>query len=143
MNRRIALLASLSLAIAACGKEPKPTGDLPVVGSAPTGAVTPDPGGKIITVEMTSDEKGNYFSPSVVDAKPGDVIRYTLKLGVHNVNFHPDSNRGVAGLPPASEMLQLPGQTWDYKVTLSPGDYHFHCDPHVALGMSGRLHVTK
>jgi plastocyanin len=60
---------------------------------------------------------------------------------VHNVNFLPDSNRVKTGLPTASEMLQLPGQTFDVKVTLPPGRYYFQCDPHALLGMIGRLEV--
>src|SRR5687768_436416 len=72
----------------------------------------PDAGGKVITVGMMTDEQGNNrFDPANVEAKRGDVIRYTLVSGVHNVNFLPDSNAGKTGLPPAGPMLQLPQQT--------------------------------
>jgi plastocyanin len=46
-----------------------------------------------------------------------------------------------SGLPPASALLQLPGQTIDLKVTLPEGKYYFHCDPHALLGMKGRMEV--
>jgi plastocyanin len=113
--------------------------------SAAAGEATPDAGGKIITVEMTSDEKGNYFTPKKVEAKVGDVVRYTLKVGVHNVHFLPDSNPGKTGLPAPSDMLQLPGQTHDLKVAgaFAPGTYYFQCDPHALLGMQGHLIVSK
>lgn len=103
--------------------------------------LTPDAGGKVIDVQMLTDEQGNNkFDPAKFDAAKGDVIRYHLKTGVHNVHFLPDSNPGKNGLPPASELLQLPGQTHDVKVAFEPGTYYFQCDPHALLGMVG--HVT-
>lgn len=109
--------------------------------AAPGGEVKPGPGGKVIVIEETSDEKGNYFTPNKVEAHRGDVLRFTLKVGVHNVHFLPDSNPGRTGLPPASELLQLPGQTFDMAVNFPAGDYYFQCDPHSALGMKGHLKV--
>ena len=97
--------------------------------------------GRIVVVEAHSDEKGNYFSPAEFEVHRGDTIRFTLKSGVHNVNFLPDSNPGKTGLPPASDMLQIPDQTYDLPVSLSEGRYYFHCDPHAALGMKGHVKV--
>jgi plastocyanin len=151
MNR-LAVFVTSVVVLAACSGEKKPTEDSNAgqpgasVPSFAGGTQTPDAGRKVITVEMTSDEKGNYFSPNEVEAKPGDVVRFTLKVGVHNVHFLPDSNPGTAGLPEASEMLQLPGQTYDLKVTgpFTPGhSYHFQSDPHALLGMQGKLEVEK
>jgi len=112
--------------------------EAPVAG----GPVQPGPGGKIIIVEMLTDEKGvNQFRPSEIEAKKGDVIRYTLVVGVHNVNFPADSNPGVAGLPGPAAMLQMPGQTFDVLVTWDEGRYTFQCDPHALLGMIGHVKV--
>jgi len=97
--------------------------------------------GRTIVVEANSDADGNYFKPAKIEAHPGDIIRFTLKSGVHNINFLPDSNAGKTGLPPASEMLQLPGQTYDVKVSFAKGHYYFQCDPHALLGMKGHLEV--
>ena len=106
--------------------------------------LTPDAGGKIIVVQMLTDEQGNNrFDPAEVEAHQGDVVRFTLKQGVHNVNFLADSNTVKTGLPGASALLQLPGQTTDLKVTLPAGKYYFHCDPHAALGMKGHLEVEQ
>ena len=108
----------------------------------PSGPLTPGPGGKVITVELYSDANGNYFKPNEIHAKQGDVVRYTLKVGVHNVHFLADSNAGKSGYPTApSDMLQLPGQTYDVAVSMAPGTYYFQCDPHAALGMKGHLIV--
>lgn len=115
-------------------------------GAAPgaSGAQTPDPGGKVITVEMVTDAEGNnVFMPHDFEAHRGDVIRYTLVQGVHNAHFLPDSNPGVQGLPPAGPLLQLPGQTYDVKVTWGPGKYFYQCDPHALLGMVGRIEVEE
>lgn len=143
------VFATISFAAAAaisCGKgENAATTDSPQAAppapSAAGGPATPAPGRNVIVVEMVTDEKGNYFSPSEIEAHQGDVIRYTVKIGVHNVHFLPDSNTIKTGLPPASDMLQLPGQTYDLLVNLPEGHYYFQCDPHAALGMKGRLEV--
>ena len=113
----------------------------PAASAVAGGPATPAPGRKVIVVDMVSDEKGNYFSPSEIEAHQGDVIRYTVKIGVHNVHFLADSNTVKTGLPPVSEMLQLPGQTYDVPVNLPEGKYYFQCDPHAALGMKGHLEV--
>ena len=99
--------------------------------------------GDTIVIEAWTDGTGNYFKPNDIEAHPGDVLRYVLKAGVHNVHFLPDSNTIKTGLPAASDLLQLPGQTYDLVVSMQPGDYYFQCDPHAALGMKGKLEVEK
>jgi len=99
--------------------------------------------GRVIEVKMITDDRGNYFEPAEVDAAAGDVVRFTLVSGVHNVSFPADQNAGASGLPAASEYLQLPGQTYDLTVDLAPGSYNFQCDPHAALGMIGKLNVKS
>ena len=110
--------------------------------AAASGAVQPGPGGKVIPVEMITDATGNYFKPKDISARKGDLIRYTLGQGVHNVDFLPDSNVGKSGLPKASDMLQLPGQTFDVLVSWDAGRYYFQCDPHALLGMRGYVTVA-
>ena len=95
----------------------------------------------MIVVTLTSNEKGNFFEPAEVEAHSGDVVRFKLNVGVHNIHFLPDSNTVKTGLPPASDMLQLPGQTYDVLVNFPKGKYYFQCDPHAALGMKGHLEV--
>lgn len=145
MRIRTVFLAASVVAVAtvtACSKSETAKGpdtSKPTPAAA-TGGVEPGPGGKIIVVELVTDATGNFFKPSEITAKKGDVIRYTLGVGVHNVDFLPDSNTGKAGLPKPSEMLQLPGQTFDVLVNWDAGKYYFQCDPHALLGMRG--HVT-
>jgi plastocyanin len=135
-----------TLAVAACSASDKQeSGDAaaaPPDAAAPGGPFTPDAGGKVITVQMeTKPDGSNVFEPANIEAKRGDVIRYTLVAGVHNADFVADSNPGKNDLPVLSPLLQLPGQAYDVKVNLPPGSYYFHCDPHSLLGMKGQLTV--
>jgi plastocyanin len=68
-------------------------------------------------------------------------MHVTLLVGVHNVHFLPDSNPGKSNLPPASDMLQLPGQSIDIPLNFGKGKFYFQCDPHAALGMKGHVEV--
>ena len=147
-----ALIAAVALVMGGCGGQEKAARDsAQQIGAAPVGPsnafgenLTPDPGRKIVVVQMLTDEQGdNRFEPKEIEVHRGDVVRFTLKTGVHNVNFLADSNRVKTGLPGASALLQLPGQTIDLKVTLPEGKYYFQCDPHAALGMKGRLEVEE
>jgi plastocyanin len=141
MRKNLTLLLGIST-LFACGKGEKTSAaDTSTASASAGGEAKPAGGGKVIVVEATSDAKGNYFTPNDIEAHRGDILRFTLKVGVHNVNFLPDSNAGKSGLPPASAMLQLPGQTIDIPVTFEKGKYYFQCDPHAALGMKGHLEV--
>jgi plastocyanin len=142
---QLTLLATAAIAMAACsGGDQQAASTTPSEANSPApagGPLTPDAGGKIITVEMeTTAEGNNVFRPSEFEARKGDVIRYVLVAGVHNAHFLPDSNPEKEGLPSEEPLLQLPGQTHDIKVNFGPGKFYFHCDPHYLLGMIG--HVT-
>jgi plastocyanin len=146
VNNQRAVLTSLllALAIAACARKESSGG---TDSAAPQGAASASSApaapatGKVVVVELNSDAAGNYFKPANFEAHRGDVIRFTLKSGVHNVHFLADSNAGKSNLPAASDMLQLPDQTLDIPVNFAPGTYYFQCDPHAALGMMGHVKV--
>ena len=137
------IVLPIALLGAACGgaKETPDTASFGGNVSAAASAPSVDPTGKVIKIQMVTDEKGSYFAPADLEAHRGDMLQFVLKSGVHNAHFLPDSNRGKSGLPAASEFLQLPAQTWDYLVALAPGKYFFQCDPHAALGMVAKLEV--
>ena len=144
----MSLVAAAS--IGACSGEKKESADetaatsaAPAAAPATTegAAAAPAPGKKIIVIQLVTDGAGNRFEPSKIEAEKGDLLRFTLKAGVHNVDFLADANPGKTGLPKPSDMLQLPGQTLDIPVTFAEGKYYFQCDPHAALGMKGQLEV--
>jgi plastocyanin len=150
MKPLIRLLAvATAVTLVACGGErATPDGEsaagagAPAAAPAAGGEQTPDAGREIIEVEMLTDDQGNnIFRPAEFEVHRGDVVRFKLVSGVHNVHFVADSNPGATGLPPASDLLQLPGQTYDLKVTLAEGSYYYQCDPHALLGMVGRMKV--
>lgn len=135
---RWSLLIS-ALALGACVDK----GAAPAVESNAAEAAAPEAAasGNVIEVKAITDDRGNRFEPNEIHARSGDVLRLVLVSGVHNINFLADSNPGVSGLPGPSDMLQLPGQTYDVPISVGPGEYYFQCDPHAALGMTGKLEV--
>lgn len=145
--RRVTVSLGALVLLAACGGEkPADGNDAPSSGTAPasSGAAAPAPTGNVITIEMITDETGNYFKPREVEAKPGDVLKFVLVTGVHNVHFLPDSNAGAQNLPPASTYAQLPRQAIEIPVNFAPGKtYYYQCDPHAALGMVGYVKVEQ
>lgn len=137
------LVATAATAILACGGGGEKAADTTTAQPAPppvAGQLTPKEGHKVIKVELVTDDQGNNrFVPNDIEADDGDVLRFTLVVGVHNVHFVADSNKSIT-TPPPSEMLQAPGQTHDVAVDWPKGRYYFQCDPHALLGMTG--HVT-
>ena len=142
---RFVLAALLAPGSAACGGDKPEARDDdghdagPAAEAAATGA--PAATGKVIEIRAITDDRGNRFEPTEIEARPGDILRLTLVSGVHNINFLADSNPGKAGLPAPSDLLQLPGQTHDVPLTFGEGHYFFQCDPHAALGMVGKLEI--
>ena len=145
--RYLAAVLGLSLVAACGGKEGSGAADTHQMAPTPTTTApgstrTPAEGGKVIVIEMTTDAQGNNkFSPNDFEAHQGDVLRFTLGSGVHNVHFLADSNRTLTNPPAASPLLQLPGQTYDIAVDFPEGRYYFQCDPHALLGMVGHVKV--
>jgi plastocyanin len=125
------------LALAACGDSAPPAATAGADAAAPS--VTPT--GNVVEVEMISGN-GEIFGPDEVTVQRGDVVRFKLVAGVHNASFPASKNPSGVRLPAATPYLQVPGQTYDLLVDLPAGTYHYQCDPHVALGMFGTLHVT-
>ena len=83
----------LAAAAIACGGEVKSPSNTAGVEAAPKAAsVTPT--GRVIEVQMTTDERCNFFTPAKLEVHRGDILRFVLKTGVHNVNFLADSNAG-------------------------------------------------
>jgi plastocyanin len=143
-----AAIALISMMACGGGEKQQPAPDTqkaaPTAAATPGAPLTPKEGGKVITIELTTDDKGvNKFTPNDFEAHQGDVLRFTLGSGVHNVHFLADSNRTLTSPPPASPLLQLPGQTYDIAVDFPEGRYYFQCDPHALLGMVGHVKVEE
>lgn len=133
------VLAVLGLAVvAACGA----AGDAATVeGSRAAGPTVPATG-TVVEVKMMSIG-GEKFGPEELTVRRGDVVRFVLESGVHNVSFPASENPSGVSLPDASPYLQVPGQYHDVFIDFPAGEYTFHCDPHVFLGMVGTLTVLE
>jgi len=143
-------LPALMLAVAACGGDGPPpqnqqAAEAPAA-AQPADTGTPEPTGNVIEVHMVTTMGGGSgeFQPAVINARPGDVIRFINDGGApHNVSFPAAQNPGAANLPAASPYLIEQGATHEMAVNTAPGTYEFQCDPHVMMGMTGRLVVAN
>jgi plastocyanin len=125
-------------------------------GGTTAGAVAAAPiTGTTHEVKMVGDAKGYRFEPANVTVKQGDGIKFVVVTGgPHNVAFDPatipadvkpqlDANMGTDKMGELSSNLKSnPGDA----VTVSfgkikPGQYPYHCVPHLALGMKGLITV--
>jgi len=124
--------------------------------AATGGAVTMAPiTGTTKTVNMVGDAKGYRFEPANFTIKQGDGVKFVVVSGgPHNVAFDPatippdvksqlDANMGTDKMGELSSNMKMnPGES----VTVSfgkikPGQYPFHCVPHLALNMKGAITV--
>ena len=107
------------------------------------------------TVNMVGDAKGYRFEPANITVKQGDGIKFVvLSGGPHNVAFDPatippdvkpqlDANMGTDKMGELSSNLKTNNGE---SVTVSfgkikPGQYPYHCIPHLALNMKGVITV--
>jgi plastocyanin len=125
-------------------------------GSTTAGAVAMAPiTGTIHEVKMVGDTKGYHFEPANFTVKQGDGAKFVVVSGgPHNVAFDPatippdvrgqlDANMGTDKMGELSSNMKMnPGES----VTVSfgkikPGQYPYHCVPHLALNMKGVITV--
>jgi plastocyanin len=140
-----ALAASLGFAAllvsAGCASDSSAATDGSPAAAANSSKSKVTPTGVVHEVRMLSG-RGELFEPAELTVKQGDLVRFVLGAGVHNASFPKDQNPSGIELPEATPYLQIPGQAHDMLVELPAGEYNFHCDPHAALGMIGKLTVA-
>jgi plastocyanin len=125
-------------------------------GTATGGAATAAPvTGTTHTVNMVGDAKGYRFEPANVTVKQGDAIKFVVVSGgPHNVAFDPatippdvkpqlDANMGTDKMGELSSNMKMnPGDAVTVSFgNIKPGQYPFHCVPHLALNMKGVITV--
>jgi plastocyanin len=121
-----------------------------------TGAATMAPiTGKTIEVKMLGDAKGYRFEPANFTVKQGDGVKFVVvSLGPHNVAFDPatippdvrgqlDANMGTDKMGELSSNMKMnPGESITVSFgNIKPGQYPYHCVPHLALNMKGVITV--
>jgi plastocyanin len=111
--------------------------------------------GAIKTVNMVGDAKGYRFEPANFTIKQGDGVKFVVvSMGPHNVAFDPatippdvkaqlDANMGTDKMGELSSNMKMnPGESVTVSfANIKPGQYPFHCVPHLALNMKGVITV--
>ena len=121
-----------------------------------SGSVTPAPvTGTTHEVKMVGDAKGYRFEPANFTVKAGDGAKFVVVTGgPHNVAFDPatipadvkaqlDANMGTDKMGELSSAMKMnPGESITVSFgKIKPGQYPYHCTPHLALGMKGVITV--
>jgi plastocyanin len=127
-------------------------------------ATTPTTGGAVAlapitgatkTVNMVGDAKGYRFEPANITVKQGDGIKFVVVSGgPHNVAFDPatipadvkgqlDANMGTDKMGELSSNMKMnAGESVTVSFgNIKPGQYPYHCVPHLALNMKGVITV--
>jgi plastocyanin len=106
-------------------------------------------------VKMIGDAKGYRFEPANFTVKQGDGVKFVVVTGgPHNVAFDPatipadvkgqlDANMGTDKMGELSSNMKMNAGD---AITVSfgnikPGQYPYHCVPHLALNMKGVITV--
>jgi plastocyanin len=106
-------------------------------------------------VKMIGDAKGYRFEPANFTVKQGDGVKFEVVSGPpHNVAFDPatispdvraqlDANMGTDKMGELSSNMKMnPGDAITVSLgKIKPGQYPYHCVPHLALGMKGVITV--
>jgi plastocyanin len=107
------------------------------------------------TVNMVGDAKGYRFEPANFTIKEGDGVKFVVvSMGPHNVAFDPatipadqkgqlDANMGTDKMGELSSNMKMnPGDAITVSFAkIKPGQYPYHCVPHLALNMKGVITV--
>ncbi|HKO15824.1 MAG TPA: plastocyanin/azurin family copper-binding protein [Gemmatimonadaceae bacterium] len=123
--------------------------------AAATGNATAKPAtGQTHDVKMLGDAQGYRFDPKNITIKQGDAVRWTMVSGgPHDATFWADSIPAGAEAqlnanmpqtigPLTGPLLTTPNETYTVSFAgLPKGTYHYHCTPHLAMGMVGTITV--
>jgi plastocyanin len=158
-------VVSSAIVLGACGGGGDAAADsaatpAPAVDSAAPPAVTPPAGaaaaitGTTHEVKMVGDEKGYRFEPADITVKAGDGIKFIfVSGGPHNIAFDPatipaDVKPQLSANMPnqqgelSSPMFMNPNENYTISfANVKPGQYPYHCTPHLAMNMKGTITV--
>lgn len=162
---RFAALVGFAFLLSACGgadREPdtaqQPTAGTETAAAAPApaaGSATATPiTGTVHEVRMLGDDRGYRYEPANLTVRQGDGIRFVNVNGFpHDVTFEADripaagraqleANMPDQRAPLTSQLFTQPNETYTISfANVAPGQYPFHCTPHLAMGMTGVITV--
>lgn len=142
MTLHRSLAAVCALLLAGCMPCPYPATQ-PAPAAIPTALAD---SARLVEVRIVTLREGasGKFSPDVVRARRGDLLRFRMEDGdaAHNVSFiHFAGGESLVALPQDGPFLTEEGQSWQMRINLPPGRYEFGCLPHGVMGQSGTLIV--
>ena len=161
----LALVAG-AMAIVACGGDKKTetttTTDTAATATATTTTATTTATGsttaaapitgKVHEIKMIGDGTTYKFDPAETTLKQGDGVKFIMiSGGPHNVAFIDTPAAAQAQLSAnmpsqmkdlTSPMMMTANETYTVSFANVPaGVYNFHCEPHAAMGMKGKITV--
>jgi len=99
---------------------------------------------EVYTVFMKSDKEGkSYFEPSNLTIQKDDTVVWIQADDMVGHNAVAPSEmipKGAEGFE--TPMMEEEGQTWSRRFD-KEGTYNYHCHPHAALGMMGKIIVGR
>lgn len=162
----LAVVTGAAIVLGACGGGDKAATDTaaaapaagataaaaPAAAPAAAGAMAPITG-TTHEVQMIGDGTGYKFVPADITIKAGDGIKFIMVSGgPHNVAFDPAAVGAakaqlMANMPEqvgelSGKMLLTAGESYTISFAgVAPGTYDFHCTPHLAMNMKGKVTV--
>ena len=95
-----------------------------------------------VKVEVRGTASDARFVPAVVAIKPGDIIRFVVREGLHTVTAYHPENRRPLRMPetakPFDSGLLKAGDSWLLQIE-NEGVYDYFCLPHERMGHVGRI----
>lgn len=158
-----AVVTGAAIVLGACGggeKAPAADSAAAAPAAAPAAEAAPAAGamapitGTTHEIKMIGDAQGYRFEPAELTIKAGDGVKYVLVSGgPHNVAFDaatlaaPAKAALTANMPEqagelSGKMLLNANETYTISFANVPaGTYEFHCTPHLAMNMKGKVTV--
>jgi plastocyanin len=161
-----AVITGAAIVLGACGGGDKaatdtaaapaaaPAAEAPAAAApAAAGAMAPITG-TTHEVKMIGDGTGYKFEPADITIKAGDGIKFVLVSGgPHNVAFDPAAVPAAAKAQLTANMPEQAGElsgkmmlnaNESYTISFAgipAGTYDYHCTPHLAMNMKGKITV--
>ena len=157
-----AMVTGAAIVLGACGGgDSAPAADTAAAAPAAAPAAEAAPAaapaaisGTTHEIKMVGDGQGYRFEPAELTIKAGDGIKFTMVSGgPHNVAFDPAALSAeaktalLANMPEqqgelSGKMMLNAGETYTVSFANVPaGSYEFHCTPHLAMNMKGKVTV--
>lgn len=160
-----AVVTGAAILLGACGGEKAATADTAAAGASAAAAAAAAPAapaagamapitGTTHTINMVGDGQGYRFEPADLTIAAGDGVKFVMVSGgPHNVAFDPATLSAEAKTALTANMPEQAGElsgkmllnaNEEYTISFAgvpAGSYDFHCTPHLAMNMKGKITI--